>query len=194
MKSKRVNNCQEPVISTAQLCVKGQSIGEEMKICREVKRGCSKEKQMEEKLLGRINHEGGIEVDENSEDVGAQTVSHPVEIVCVGVEDASTSKKEVPEEVSSQRTLEMSLEDDSLQEDDPYERERKQVLQELEIVVQQKSSQQVIMEKIRLEIGELEASVPPNSIYQSMIDHEAHFWFWAQYCRKKLVTLKYFVL
>ena len=25
-----------------------------------------------------------------------------------------------------------------------------------------------------------------------MIDHEAHFWFWAQYCRKKLSTLKYF--
>ena len=46
MKSKSVNNCQEPLISTAQLCIKGQSIGEEMKICREVKRGCSKEKQM----------------------------------------------------------------------------------------------------------------------------------------------------
>ena len=45
MKSKRVNNCQE------QLCVKGQLIGEEIKICREVKRGCSKEKQMGEKLL-----------------------------------------------------------------------------------------------------------------------------------------------
>ena len=81
MKSTSVNNCQEPGISTAQLCVKGQLSGEEMKICREVKRGCSKEKQMEEKLLGRINHGGGIEVDENSEDVGAQTVSHPVEIV-----------------------------------------------------------------------------------------------------------------
>ena len=120
------------------------------------------------KLLGKINHEGGIEVNENSEDVGAQTVSHPVEIVCVGLEDASTSRKEVPEEVSSQRTLEMSLEDDSLQEDDPNERERKQVLQELEVVVQQKSSQQVIMENIRIEIGELEASVPPNSIYQSI--------------------------
>ena len=140
---------------------------------------------MGEKLLGRIDHEGGIDVDESSEDIGAQKVSHPAEIVCVGLEEASTSKKEVPEEVSSQRTLEMSLEDDSLQEDDPIERERKQVLQELEIVVQQKSSQQVIMEKIRAEIGELEASVPPNSIYQSMIDHEAHFWFWAQYCRKK---------
>ena len=125
---------------------------------------------MGEKLLGRINHEGGIEVNENGEDVGAQTVSRAVEIVCVGLEDASTSKKEVPEEVSSQRTLEMSLEDDSLQEDDPIERERKQVLQELEIVLHQKSSQQVIMEKIRVEIGELEASVPPNSIYQS-IDH-----------------------
>ena len=48
------------------------------------------------------------------------------------------------------------------------------------------------MENIRIEIGELEASVPPNSIYQSMIDHEAHVWFWAQYCRKKLSTLKYF--
>ena len=84
---------------------------------------------------------------------------------CVGVEDASTLKKEVPEEVSSQRTLEMSLEDDSPQEDDPIERERKQVLLELEVVVHQKSSQQVIMEKIRLEIGELEASGPPNSIY-----------------------------
>ena len=35
------------------------------------------------KLLGRNNHEGGIEVNENGEDVGAQTVSHPVEIVCV---------------------------------------------------------------------------------------------------------------
>ena len=81
MKRKSVNNCQEPLISTAQLCIKGQSIGEEMKICREVKRGCLKEKQMEEKLLGRINHGGGIEVDENSEDVGAQIVSHPVEIV-----------------------------------------------------------------------------------------------------------------
>ena len=46
-----------------------------------MKRGCLKEKQMEEKLLGRINHGGGIEVDENSEDVGAQTVSHTVEIV-----------------------------------------------------------------------------------------------------------------
>ena len=137
---------------------------------------------MEERLLGIINHEGGIEVDENSEDVGAQTVSHPVEIVCVGLEDASTSKKEVPEEVSSQRTLEMSLEDDSLQEDDPIERERKQVLQELEVVVHQKSSQQVILEKNRVEIGELEASVPPNSIYQSMVDHESHFWFWVQYC------------
>ena len=89
----------------------------------------------------------------------------------------------------------MSLEDDSLQEDDPIERERKQVLQELEIVVQQKSSQQVIMEKIRAEIGELEASVPPNSINQSMIDHEAHFWFWAQHCmiskKLKLSTSKY---
>ena len=88
----------------------------------------------------------------------------------------------MPEEISSQQTLEMSLEDDSLQEDDPNERERKQVLQELEIVVHQKSSQQVIMEKIRVEIGELEASVPPNSIYQSMIDHEVHFWFWVKYC------------
>ena len=88
----------------------------------------------------------------------------------------------MPEEISSQQTLEMSLEDDSLQEDDPNERERKQVLQELEIVVHQKSSQQVIMEKIRLEIGELEASVPPNSIYQSMVGHEAQFWFWVQYC------------
>ena len=46
MKSTSVNNCQEPGISTAQLCVKGQLSGEEMKICREVKRGCSKEKQM----------------------------------------------------------------------------------------------------------------------------------------------------
>ena len=72
----------------------------------------------------------------------------------------------MPEEISSQQTLEMSLEDDSLQEDDPIERERKQVLQELEIVVHQKSSQQIIMEKIRVEIGELEASFPPNSIYQ----------------------------
>ena len=134
MKSKSVNNCQEPVISTTQLCVKGQSIGKEMKICREVKRGCSKEKQMGEKLLGRIDHEGGIDVDESSEDIGAQKVSHPAEIVCVGLEEASTSKKEVPEEVSSQRTLEMSLEDDSLREDDPIERERKKVLQELEIV------------------------------------------------------------
>ena len=61
------------------------------------------------------------------------------------------------------------MEDDSLQEDDPNERERKQVLQELEVVVQQKSSQQVIMENIRIEIGELEASVPPNSIYQILI-------------------------
>ena len=67
----------------------------------------------------------------------------------------------------------MSLEDDSLQEDDPIERERKQVLQELEIV---------IFEKNRVEIGELEASVPPNSIYQSMIDHEVHFWFRVKYC------------
>ena len=74
----------------------------------------------------------------------------------------------MPEEISSQQTLEMSLEDDSLQEDDPNERERKQVLQELEIVVHQKSSQQVIMEKIRVEIGELEASVPSYSIYQSI--------------------------
>ena len=137
---------------------------------------------MGEKLLGRNNHAGGIEVNENSEDVGAQTVSHPVEIVCVGLEDASTSKKEMPEEVSSQRTLEMSLEDDYLQEDDPNERERKQVLQELEVVVLQKSSQQVIMEKIRVEIRELEVSVPPTSIHQSKIDHEAHFWFWVQYC------------
>ena len=88
----------------------------------------------------------------------------------------------MPEEISSQQTLEMSLEDDSLQEDDPNERERKQVLQELEIVVHQKSFQQVILEKIRVEIGELEASVPPNSIYQSMVDHESHFWFWVQYC------------
>ena len=166
MKRKIVNNCQEPVTSTAQLCVK--LIGEEMKISGDVKRGCSKEKQMGEKLLVSNNHEGGIGVNENSEDVGAQTVSHPVEIVCVGLEDASTSRKEMPEEVSSQRTLEMSLEDDSLQEDDPNERERKQVLQELEVVVQQKSSQQVIMENIRIEIGELEASVPPNSIYQSI--------------------------
>ena len=59
----------------------------------------------------------------------------------------------MPEEVSSQRTLEMSLEDDSLQEDDPNERERKQVLQELEDVVHQKSSQQVIMEKIGSKSG-----------------------------------------
>ena len=94
----------------------------------------------------------------------------------------------MPEEISSQRTLEMSLEDDSLQEDDPIERERKQVLQELEIVVHQKSSQQVIMEKIRVEIRELEASAQPNSIYQSIdqrsfsLNHEAHFWFWVQYC------------
>ena len=182
MKSKSANNSQEPLIAIAQLCVKGQLIGEEIKICREVKRGCSKEKQMGEKLLGRNNHAGGIEVNENSEDVGAQTVSHPVEIVCVGLEDASTSKKEMPEEVSSQRTLEMSLEDDYLQEDDPNERERKQVLQELEVVVLQKSSQQVIMEKIRVEIRELEVSVPPTSIHQSKIDHEAHFWFWVQYC------------
>ena len=182
MKSKSVTNSQEPLIAIAQLCVKGQLIGEEIKICREVKRGCSKEKQMGEKLLGRNNHAGGIEVNENSEDVGAQTVSHPVEIVCVGLEDASTSKKEMPEEVSSQRTLEMSLEDDYLQEDDPNERERKQVLQELEVVVLQKSSQQVIMEKIRVEIRELEVSVPPTSIHQSKIDHEAHFWFWVQYC------------
>jgi len=159
MKSKGVNNCQEPLISTSQLCFKGQLIVEEIKNCREVETGCSKEIQMGEKLLGRNYHEGGIEVNENGEDVGAQTVSHPVEIVCVGVEDASTSKKEVPEEVSSQRTLEMSLEDDYLQEDDPIERERKQVLQELEVVVKQKSSQQVIMEKLRLEIGELESEL-----------------------------------
>ena len=51
MKRKCVNNCQEPVISTAQPCVNGQLIGKEMKICCEVKRGCSKEKQMGEKLL-----------------------------------------------------------------------------------------------------------------------------------------------
>ena len=88
----------------------------------------------------------------------------------------------MPEEISSQQTLEMSLEDDSLQEDDPIERERKQVLQELEVVVLQKSSQQVIMENIRVEIRELEVSVPPTSIHQSKIDHEAHFWFWVQYC------------
>jgi len=156
--SVKIKNSQEPLISTAQLCAKGQLSGE-MKICREVKRGCSKEKQMGENNLGRIDHEGGIEVNESSEDIGAQKVSHPAEIVCVGLEEASTSKKEVPEEVSSQRTLEMSLEDDSLQEDDPIERERKQVLQELEIVVQQKSSQQVIMEKIRAEIGELESEL-----------------------------------
>merc|ERR1712126_713276 len=118
---------------------------------------------------GRNNHEGGIEVNENGEDVGAQTVSHPVEIVCVGVEEASTSKKEVPEEVSSQRTLEMSLEDDSLQEDDPNERERKQVLQELEVVVQQKSSQQVIMENIRIEIGELESELAASLEEEEML-------------------------
>ena len=37
MKSKSVTNSQEPLIATAQLCVKGQLIGEEIKICREVK-------------------------------------------------------------------------------------------------------------------------------------------------------------
>jgi len=150
------------VTSTAQLCVNGQLIGEEMKISGDVKRGCSKEKQMGE-------NEGGIGFNENSEDVGAQTVSHPVEIVCVVLEEASTSRKEVPEEVSSQRTLEMSLEDDSLQEDDPNERERKQVLQELEVVVQQKSSQQVIMEKIRLEIGELESELAASLEEEEML-------------------------
>jgi len=60
------------------------------------------------------------------------------------------------EEVTSQATLEMSVEDESVQEEDPFAEERKEVLHELEVVAIEKDAKHALMEKLKSQIRQLE--------------------------------------
>ena len=62
------------------------------------------------------------------------------------------------EEVTSQATLEMSVEDESVQEEDPFAEERKEVLHELEVVAIEKDAKHALMEKLKSQIRQLEVS------------------------------------
>ena len=58
------------------------------------------------------------------------------------------------EEVTSQATLEMSVED----EEDPFAEEKKGVLHELEVVANEKDAKHALMQKLKLQIRQLEVS------------------------------------
>ena len=61
------------------------------------------------------------------------------------------------EEVTSQATLEMSVEDESVQEDeDPFAEERKEVLHELEVVANEKDAKHALMENLKKQIRQVE--------------------------------------
>ena len=60
------------------------------------------------------------------------------------------------EEVASQATLEMSVEDESVQEDDLFAVERTEVLHELEVVAMEKDAKHAHMEKLKSQIRQLE--------------------------------------
>ena len=62
------------------------------------------------------------------------------------------------EEVTSQATLEMSVEDESVQEEDPFAEERKEVLHELEVVANEKDVKHALMEELKSQIRQLEVS------------------------------------
>ena len=67
-----------------------------------------------------------------------------------------TPEEAETEEVTSQATLEMSVEDESVQEEDPFAEERKEVLHELEVVAIEKDAKHALMEKLKSQIRQLE--------------------------------------
>ena len=60
------------------------------------------------------------------------------------------------EELTSQATSEMSVEDEFVQEEDPFAEERKEVLHELEVVAIEKDAKHALMEKLKSQIRQLE--------------------------------------
>ena len=89
--------------------------------------------------------------------------------VPVKVEVAPTSKMEAVEEVTvqaevdevtSQATLEISVEDDTVQDEDPHAEEKRGVLQELEIVTHEIDANHALLEQLKSQIGNLEVSLP----------------------------------
>ena len=62
------------------------------------------------------------------------------------------------EELTSQATSEMSVEDEFVQEEDPFAEERKEVLHELEVVAIEKDAKHALMEKLKSQIRQLEVS------------------------------------
>ena len=70
-----------------------------------------------------------------------------------------TSQELRTEEVTSQTTVEMSVEDESVkEEEDPFAEERKEVLHELEVVANEKDAKHALMESLKLQIQQLEVS------------------------------------
>ena len=56
------------------------------------------------------------------------------------------------EELTSQATSEMSVENEFVQEEDPFAEERKEVLHELEVVAIEKHAKHARMEKLKSQI------------------------------------------
>ena len=62
------------------------------------------------------------------------------------------------EEVTSQATLEMSVEDESVQDEDPFAEQKKEVLHDLEVVANEKDAKHALMEKLKSQIRQLEVN------------------------------------
>ena len=132
----------------------------------------------------RVENDEKRELDQKAEgDEEVSNKSLPSNTTPAKVEAASTTKMEVAEEVksqvematahtppeieevTSQATLEMSVEDESVQDEDPFAEQKKEVLHDLEVVANEKDAKHALMEKLKSQIRQLEV----NNVGQQML-------------------------
>ena len=125
----------------------------------------------------RVENDEKRELDQKAEgDEEVSNKSLPSNTTPAKVEAASTTKMEVAEEVksqvemasahtppeieevASQATLEMSVEDESVQDEDPFAEQKKEVLHDLEVVANEKDAKHALMEKLKSQIRQLEVN------------------------------------
>ena len=125
----------------------------------------------------RVENDEKRELDQKAEgDEEVSNKSLPSSTTPAEVEAASTNKMEMAEEVksqvemvtahtppeieevTSQATLEMSVEDESVQDEDPFAEQKKEVLHDLEVVTNEKDAKHALMEKLKSQIRQLEVN------------------------------------
>ena len=62
------------------------------------------------------------------------------------------------EEVTSQATLEMLVEDESVQDEDPFAEQKKTILHDLKVVANEKDAKHALKEKLMSQIRQLEVN------------------------------------